>query len=135
MLVVVAVVRLGRPVSVLEVLGYLLALVLGVVTIYSFWLLLTIGAFWIVRVDSLVELFDGMYQAGRWPVSVYPGWLRIGFTFLVPLAFAITVPAETLTGRASGWLLLGAAAFSALLFALTRVLWRVGLRHYSGASA
>ncbi len=134
-LVVVAVVRLDRPVGVGAVLGFLAALGLGAVTIYSFWLLLTIGAFWIVRVDSLVDLFDGMYQAGRWPVSVYPGWLRIGFTFLVPLAFAITVPAQALTGRASGWLLLGAAAFTAVLFTLTRALWRVGLRHYSGASA
>jgi ABC-2 type transport system permease protein len=134
-LVMVAVARLDRPVGPLEVLGFLVALALGAVTIYSFWLLLTIGAFWLVRVDSLVELFDGMYQAGRWPVSVYPGWLRIGFTFLVPLAFAITVPAQALTGRATGWSLLGAAAFTTGLFALTRVLWRVGLRHYSGASA
>ncbi|WP_299957358.1 ABC transporter permease [uncultured Modestobacter sp.] len=134
-LVVVAVVRLDRPVGPLAVAGFLVALLLGVVVIYSFWLLLTVLAFWIVRVDALVELFDGMYQAGRWPVSVYPGWLRFGFTFLVPLAFAITVPAEALTGRASGWLLLGAAAFTAALFAVTRFAWRVGLRHYSGASA
>ena len=80
-------------------------------------------------------LFRSMYQAGRWPVSVYPGWLRIGFTFLVPLGFAVTVPAQALTGRASGWLLLGAAAFTAALSAVTRVMWRTGLRHYSGASA
>ena len=93
------------------------------------------SAFWLVRMDFVIELFDGMYQAGRWPVSVYPGWLRTGFTFLVPLAFAITVPAEALTGRATGWSLLGAAAFTAVLFALTRLLWRLGLRHYSGASA
>jgi ABC-2 type transport system permease protein len=134
-LVVVAVVRLDRPVGVLAVLGFLVALALGAVAIYCFWLMLTVGAFWIVRIDSLVDLFDGMYQAGRWPVSVYPGWLRIGFTFLVPLAFAITVPAEALTGRATGWSLLGAAVFTAALFALTRALWRVGLRHYGGASA
>jgi ABC-2 type transport system permease protein len=134
-LVVVAVLRLDRPVSPLEVAAFLVALVLGTVVIYSFWLLLTVLAFWIVRVDALVDLFDGMYQAGRWPVSVYPGWLQIGFTFLVPLAFAITVPAEALTGRASGWLLLGTTAFTAALFTLTRVMWRVGLRRYSGASA
>lgn len=134
-IVVVGAVRLGRPVSVLEVAGCLVALALGAVAIYSSWLLLTVLAFWIVRVDAIAELFDGMYQAGRWPVSVYPGWLRIGFTFLVPLGFAVTVPAQALTGRASGWLLLGAAAFTAGLFALTRTMWRVGLRHYSGASA
>ena len=134
-IMVVGAVRLGRPVSAAEVLGTLAALVLGAVAIYSFWLLLTVLAFWIVRVEALTELFDGMYQAGRWPVQVYPGWLRIGFTFLVPLGFAVTVPAQALTGRASGWLLLGAAAFTAALFALARTLWRVGLRHYSGASA
>jgi len=59
-------------------------------------------------------LFDGMYQAGRWPVTSYPGWLRVGFTFLVPLAFAITVPASALTGRLSASTLLGAAALHRL---------------------
>lgn len=131
----VAVARLDRPVGVLAVLGFALSLVLGAVVIWAFWLLLTTAAFWIVRTDSLVELLAGMYQAGRWPVTVYPGWLRIGFTFLVPLAFAITVPAQALTGRMSGWLLLGAAVFTVALVALTRVVWRVGLRSYTGASA
>ena len=117
------------------VLGFLLALILGAVTIYCFWLILTIGAFWVTRVDFIIELFDGMYQAGRWPVTVYPGWLRVGFTFLVPLAFAITVPASALTGRFSAGLLAGAAAFTATLVAGTRWAWRRGLRRYSGASA
>ncbi len=134
-LVVVALVRIGEPVSPLAVLSALVALVLGAVAIYSFWLSLTVIAFWVVRVDFLVDLFDGVYQAGRWPVTIYPGWLRIGFTFLVPLAFAITVPASAVTGRLTGWTLLGAAAFTVALSALTRWLWRTGLRHYTGASA
>ena len=134
-LVVVALVRIGRPVSVLAVLAFAAALVLGALALYCVWLLLTVTAFWIVRVDVLVELFDGLYQAGRWPVSIYPGWLRIGFTFLLPLAFAITVPASALTDRLDGWVLLGAAAFTGVLFAGTRVAWRTALRHYSGASA
>ena len=35
-------------------------------------------------------------------MSIYPVWLRIGVTFLVPIAFAITVPAEAVTSRL-GW--------------------------------
>jgi ABC-type uncharacterized transport system permease subunit len=134
-LVVVGLVRLGRPVGAVAVVAFVVALVLGAVAFYCVWLLLTVTAFWIVRVDVLVELFDGLYQAGRWPVTVYPGWLRIGFTFLVPLAFAITVPASALTGRLSAWLLVGTAAFTATLAAGTRWVWRRGLRRYSGASA
>lgn len=135
LLVVVALARLDQPVSLAAVLAFAAALVLGGVDIYCFWLILTTAAFIVVRVDTIVELFDGMYQAGRWPVSIYPGWLRIGFTFLVPLGFAVTVPASALTGRLSGWLLLGAAAFTVVLLVLSRWLWTQGLRRYSGASA
>ena len=81
-------------------------------------------------------IFQSMYEAGRWPVSLYPGWLRYGLTFVVPVAFATTVPAEALTGRLN----LGDAAGSRqglalVLFAVSRFFWHVGLRHYSGASA
>jgi ABC-2 type transport system permease protein len=134
-LVVVGLVRVGRPVSAPAVVSFALTLLLGMVVLYCFWLLLTVSAFWIVRVDVLVEMFDGLYQAGRWPVGIYPGWLRIAFTFLLPLAFAITVPASALTRGISGWVLLGTAAFTALLFTLARLTWRYALRHYTGASA
>jgi viologen exporter family transport system permease protein len=131
----VAVTRLEADVGVWGALGFAAALLLGAVMLYCFWLVLAVGAFWFVRIEFIVELFDGIYQAGRWPVTVYPGWLRIGLTFLVPLAFAVTVPAEALTGRLDGGTLLAAAAFAAFLAAATRWLWRTALRRYSGASA
>jgi ABC-2 type transport system permease protein len=134
-LIVVATVRLPGTVSVLDVLSFALALPLGAVAIYCFWLLLTTVAFWVTRLDPIVELFDGMYQAGRWPVSVYPGWLQVGFTVLVPLAFAVTVPASALAGHSSGWLVLGSVAFTAALAALTRWTWHHALHRYSGASS
>jgi ABC-2 type transport system permease protein len=134
-LIVIATARLPGTLSVLDVLAFVLALVLGSVAIYCFWLLLTTVAFWVTRLDPIVELFDGMYQAGRWPVSIYPGWLRIGFTILVPLAFAITVPASALAGHSSTWLILGSVAFTLALAAITRWTWRLALRRYSGASS
>lgn len=131
----VAVARLEAPLGVTDALGFAVALLLGAVMLYCFWLVLAVGAFWFVRIEFIVELFEGVYQAGRWPISVYPDWLRLGFTFLVPLAFAITVPAEGLTGRLDLATLAAAAAFTGFLFAATRWLWRTALRRYSGASA
>lgn len=125
----------GETVGVADALGFAAAVVLGAVMIYCFWLALTSGAFWLVRMEFVVELFDGVYQAGRWPVTIYPGLLRVVFTFLVPLAFAVTVPAEALTGRLTGGTLLAAAAFAVVLALGTRALFRFALRHYSGASA
>ena len=130
-----AISRLETSVGVLDALAFAIALVLGGLTIYSFWLVLTTIAFWIVRIDEVHELFEGVYQSGRWPVTLYPGWLRISLTFLVPIAFAVTVPAQALTGRLTPGTLALAAVFAVLLLAGTRWFLRIGLTHYSGASA
>jgi ABC-2 type transport system permease protein len=130
-----AVAQLGARIGIWQALGFAVALVLGGLMIYSFWLMLTTGAFWIVRVDNIIELFQGVYQAGRWPVGIYPTWLQAGLTFLVPVAFAVTVPAEALTGRLTPATLAGAALLAFTLLALARWVWRKGLRNYSGASA
>ena len=78
----------------------------------------------------------GLYQSGRWPVTIYPGWLRISLTFLVPIAFAVTVPAEALTGAADARDARRSPRCSPSgCSSFTRWLWRTGLRRYSGASA
>jgi ABC-2 type transport system permease protein len=107
----------------------------GAVIIYSFWLILATLAFWFVRVENVLVIFQSLYEAGRWPLSLYPGWLRYGLTFVVPVAFAVTVPAEALTGRLSGGNVLIAFGLAAALLAVSRVFWRMGLKRYSGASA
>jgi ABC-2 type transport system permease protein len=131
----VALIQIQGHIDLWQAVGFGIALFMGGLMIYSVWLMLTTGAFWVVRMDQIVELFQGIYQAGRWPVSIYPFWLRSILTFLVPVAFAVTVPAEALTGRLTWQTMLGAAALTTLLFVLARWVWRTGLRNYTGASA
>jgi ABC-2 type transport system permease protein len=126
---------LEREVGVGDALLFPLVLGAGALMIYCFWLVLSTLAFWVVNMWTLIELFEGVYQTGRFPVGIYPGWLRISVTFLVPIAFAITVPAEAVTSRLDWETVLLSLGFAAVLFAFTRWWWRFGLRRYSGASA
>ena len=132
---IIGVAQVQASLGAAQAIAFVAALLLGASMIYCFWLILTVGAFWIVRMDEIHELFEGIYQSGRWPVTIYPGWLRISLTFLVPIAFAVTVPAEAITSRLTPETLALAAAFAVGLFLFTRWWWRFGLRHYSGASA
>ena len=134
-LLVVGLAGVQSSTGALDALAFAAALVLGAVLVYCFWLIVTTGAFWVVRMEHVLELFEGIYQTARWPVAVYPGWLRYSVTFLVPVGLAVTVPAEALTSRLHALTLLGAAGFAVLLFGFTRWFWRYGLRRYSGASA
>ena len=133
--IAVALIRLGSDLGVLGAAAFGIALVLGAVMLYCFWLVLATGSFWVVNMWFLPELFEGVFQTGRWPVGIYPEWLRFGITFLVPIAFAVTVPAEAVTSRLDWWTLVFAALFAAVLFGLSRWFWRFGLRRYTGASA
>jgi ABC-2 type transport system permease protein len=127
--------RLGEKVGGGEAGEFLLMLTAGAVIIYSFFLILATLSFWFVRVENFLTIFQSMYEAGRWPISLYPGWLRYGLTFIVPVAFATTVPVEALTGRLSWVTLLLAIGIALVLLTASRFFWRVGLRHYSGTSA
>lgn len=131
----VGIARLEADVGFLDAAAFAVALLLGAFMIYCFWLILSTCAFWIVRMDNITELFDGVFMTGRFPVGIYPDWLRFGVTFLVPVAFAVTVPAEAVTSRLEWQTLVLAVAFAVFLFAVTRWFWRFGLRNYSGASA
>jgi ABC-2 type transport system permease protein len=131
----VAISQLGATVGLTEALAFLVALLAGVTIIYSFLLILATCAFWFIRLDNILNIFQSMYEAGRWPIGIYPPWLRTVLTFLVPIGFAITVPTEGLVGRLTSPSLLGAIALAVALPVIARIFWRIGVRHYSGASA
>ncbi len=130
-----ALILLGEKVGGWQAGMFILMLIAGAVIIYSFFLILATLSFWFVRVENILVIFQSMYEAGRWPVSLYPGWLRYGLTFIIPVAFATTVPAEALTGRLTWETLLVGVVLAVVLLTVSRVFWRVGLRHYSGTSA
>jgi ABC-2 type transport system permease protein len=131
----VGIARLDHSIGLGHALGFLGLLLLGALLLYCFWLITATGAFWVVNMWFLAELFEGMYQTGRWPIGIYPGWLRYSMTYLVPIGFAVTVPAQALTNRLHWTTVLIAICFGAALTAFTRWFWRFGLRRYSGASA
>jgi len=128
-------IRLGDKVGAWQAVNFGFMLLTGAIIIYSFWVMLATLAFWFVRVENILVIFQSMYEAGRWPISLYPGWLRFALTFIVPVAFATTVPAEALTGRLNENTLVGAIIIALVLLAASRLFWRIGLRRYSGASA
>ena len=131
----IALIRLGAQMGLIDTAVFAVTLLSGGLIIYSFWLMLSTCAFWFVKVENIQVIFMSMWQAGRWPVSIYPAWLRAVLTFLVPVAFATTVPASAVSGRITGANLVGTVALAVALLIVSRWFWRVGIRFYSGASA
>ncbi len=128
-----ALVRIGRPVAVVTIVSFALTLAAAVAVVYAIWVALMSLAFWFVAVENLSVLFDGVYEAARYPVSAYPGALRFLFVYLIPVAWTTTIPASALTGRIGIGTAVVATGVGALALGLTRLLWRAAIRRYTSA--
>jgi ABC-2 type transport system permease protein len=114
---------------------FVVLLLAGLVIVYAFWMLLITTAFWFVRVPNIAELFTTFFTAGRFPVTVYPSWIRVLLTFVVPIAFLTTFPAASLLGRLSATYALLSLGLAAGLLAASAGFWNYAVRHYASASS
>ncbi|MBD2446695.1 ABC-2 family transporter protein [Nostoc sp. FACHB-152] len=125
--------RLGLGIN-----NYLLSavpLLFGLVILYSLWFMLGATSIWFVKIYNATEVLRGLLEAGRYPMVAYPATYRFFFTFVVPVTFLTTVPAETMLGRGEFSWLIGAAVLAVALFWFSTRFWRFALRFYTSASS
>ena len=124
----------GAGLSPWGLLGWLLLLAVGIAITWASRVLLASLAFWAPHVTPDV-LYGALWQFGRYPVSIYRQPIRFLLTYVVPVAFIATLPARALTRGADPRLLLGGLAAALGAVAATRLVWRAGLRRYTGATS
>lgn len=108
---------------------------LGFVMLYSLWFMLGATSIWFVKIYNVTEVLRSLLEAGRFPLSAYPAIYRVFFTFIIPVAFLTTVPAEAALGRSHLSWLLGAGVLAIALLLVSRSFWRFALRFYTSASS
>jgi ABC-2 type transport system permease protein len=126
---------LGRVPGVLQILSALALLLGAVLILYSLWILTVSAAFYVVRIDNLTYLFGSIFDAARWPATVFRGVLAFVFTFIIPLALMTTFPAEALLGRLRPGAFAIACAGAVLFALVARGVWLRSIARYTSASS
>jgi ABC-2 type transport system permease protein len=134
-LVLYAVAQLSQAPSFDRVLMFAFLIACAAITLYSLVMLLITSAFWFVQLENVMELIFTFYEAGRFPVTIFPAWMRAVLTFVVPIAFITTVPAAVVLGRLNVEFVLYSIGVAAILFIASALFWRYAVRHYSSASS
>jgi ABC-2 type transport system permease protein len=127
----------GRGLEV-NISGYLLSAIpifFGLVSLYSLWFMLGATSIWFVKIYNITEVLKGLLEAGRYPMVAYPMAYRFFFTFVVPVAFLTTVPAEAMLGKGDLSWVLAAGVLAVGLFLVSGLFWRFALRFYTSASS
>lgn len=134
-LIVVGVNMAEEVTSAPQILTFMLLAISGMIVIYSLWIVLIALTFWFVKFDNNVTILQALMDSGRYPSTVYPAWLRIIVTFVIPIAVATTIPLQALRGELTVMQVFIFLGVSAASFVIASRVWRAGLKQYSGASS
>jgi ABC-2 type transport system permease protein len=134
-IVAAAFARLGRAPDAGHLALFAGMLGLALLIVYSIWMVIATLAFWLVKVGNMAELFNSTYETGRFPISTYQGVVRLALTFIIPVAFITTFPAQSVLGWLDAPTAAASAAMAGALFAASALFWRFAVRSYSSASS
>ncbi len=123
-----------RPPWTATLAGFLLFLA-ALILLYSIWFMLASLSIWFVKIYNVTAVLQTLLEAGRFPVHAYPLFWKFVFTFVIPIAFITTLPAQMwVQGPSWGWVLLGWGV-ALVAFAGCRAFWHYARRHYTSASS
>jgi ABC-2 type transport system permease protein len=132
--VLAAAMQLQEKVSLGQVAAFVLALLTGLLILYAILLAFAGLVFWNPTV-LYTWVFNAIWQMARYPVGLYPGWLRLVMTWVVPVGVMTTVPAQALTSDLPAEVLVGSVVLALGSLAGATILFRTGLRRYASASS
>ncbi len=133
--VVYAALTRDRLPGILDLLPAAATLIFAVLMLYSLGYLLSTFSIWYVKLYNITMAMQTLVETGRYPITAYPAAYQVFFTFVLPVAFMTTVPAQFITGQGTAGWLLGAALVAAVLLILSIAFWRFALRYYTSASS
>jgi ABC-2 type transport system permease protein len=130
----VAIAQLHLTLTPWRLIAFLLVLAAGVMILYAFLLIFAALVFWSPGF-LFTWLFDSFFQMARYPLDLYPGWLRLALTWIIPVGVITTIPAEALKGSLTPPALAGSLGAALALTLGASWLFRRGLRRYASASS
>ena len=129
-----AIVLMGTPLSILTLIRFLVTLMAGILLLYAALLAFSSLVFW----NSgflFTWVINDLFQLARYPVGIYPNWLRLILTWIIPVGLMTTIPAQALSGTLSPGMLILTIVFSVAAFIGASLLFRRGLQKYTSASS
>lgn len=131
---ITAAAKLDATLSAAQIASFLLMLAVGLLTLYAVLLAFAGLVFWSPGF-LFGWVFDGVFQMARYPISLYPGWVGLVLTWIIPVGVMTTIPVQALTGSLPLETAVGAALLAVIGFAGGTALFRAGVRRYASASS
>lgn len=125
----------GTEVSLFSLIPFSIIFISGLVTAYSIGTMISTLSMWLVNATPLPNLAQQILFMAKNPYSVFFGAWKLIFLTLLPIAFMVSFPVQTLLGGYQWWWGPMAIILAAIFLKLSSVFWNFALKYYSSASS
>ena len=141
-----ALIQIGEPVNILQIVSYLIFVMVGVAFFYSLMIAMASTSIWLTRNQGLYDFWFYITVFARYPRSIYNGVddkrlefgeiLQGAFTFVIPILLVVTVPARVIAMGLTDWHfpLIGLVSSTVGLI-VSRMLFQWSLRSYRSSGS
>ena len=126
--------RLGEAWHWERVLVFLALFGSGLVLMYALMLMLASFAFWYLG-TPLLWILDSVMELGRYPVRLYPPFVRHVLTWVLPVGMMISLPVEALLGGTEDWMAFLAPVLAGVFLAGAILFFQASLGRYASATS
>lgn len=121
---------LDIPFTFINTAGFIVFFITSLSIYYSIWFLTNLILFWVNRLDALHEFFVTIWRFMQFPPDIFQNVARFFFIGIVPILFTVSVPTQALQNVFNIKAILGLALASLFSLLISRIVWKIGLRHY-----
>jgi len=119
-----------------QIAGFIFLVTASLLIHYSLMLTLSATSFWTVRAQGIVWGYYNLFNIARLPDAAFRGAFKAFFTYALPMLLVANVPAKLLAQKIGSRWEMGLLVFMSLIcFAVSEIMWRFSVRHYTSASS
>lgn len=107
----------------------------GFILYYFLVVLTVVPAFWFVRLFALQDLMGRMNQFMRYPLGVFPPFIRVALMTAFPIIAVAFLPTQALFGEIKIEYIVYIILLTIFFALITNFIWKQGEKRYSSASS
>ena len=110
----------------------------GSIIFSGVYMLQAAAAFWTIEALEVANIFThGIKEHASYPLNIFPRWITIIFTFIIPFGTINYLPLQYLLGKidGNGWLYAFVPLLGAMFIFPCIIAWKIGVRKYSSAGS
>jgi ABC-2 type transport system permease protein len=121
-LIIYSLIMINPQLTLWGVISYILLILISCLCFYGIMGVFMNFVFSYPRARNVIELFWTMGNFSNYPLGIFPDWIKLFLTFIMPMALAGFYPASYFLGKMSNYIYLALFLFIGLIFAFIGVI-------------